>query len=116
MKTLLLTVFAALTIAAGASASTSFQVDVLGGDGQAKSVPPFQVDVLGGNGQPTAVPSFQVDVLGGNGQPATPPATVGIPTWYLFGIAVGSALAVAGVALLVLYGRRRRIGARAVLA
>jgi hypothetical protein len=114
MKVLLLTALtalAALVIGAGASARTVMP--------SCADATPYSIQAV----DPCApaapasdsVAPFQVDVLGGDGHPATPPAT-GIATWYLVGIAAGSALAVAGIALLLLYGRRRRIEARAVLA
>jgi hypothetical protein len=48
--------------------------------------------------------------------PAARVVTTGIGTWYLAGIGAGSALAIAGIAVLLVYGRRGRGETRAVLA
>jgi hypothetical protein len=110
MKVLLLTIFAALAITATASARSV---------PSCASATPYSIQAVDPCGPAAtaneSVAPFQVDVLGGDGHPPKSPAT-GIATWYLVGIGAGSALAVAGVALLLLYGRRRRIEARAVLA
>jgi hypothetical protein len=109
MKALLLTACAALAMAATASARVP------------PPCPPA-VSIYEYRGCVPATPAaqpvapFQVDVLGGDGHPATTPPGNGIATWYLVGIGAGSGLAVAGVALLLLYGRRRRSEAHAVLA
>jgi hypothetical protein len=88
MKVLLVTVVVALAIAAPATART---------------VPPTCASVIS---------MYSV-------HPCTPAATApaaGIATWYLVGIGAGSALAIAGIAALLVYGRRGRGETRAVLA